>query len=457
MTRLTGACRGARSPIATAIFCCLTASGASAANLDYRLSAGTGYSDNVTRVPTNEVDEQIAMGGVRFALDQQSARLDADVVGDVAYYDYLDDTYDSEVVGNVYADTAFSIVPERFIWALTDQFGQVLTDPFLPATAENRENINYFTTGPDFYVGLGTQTRLQLGGRYAITSYEDSDFDSTSTQGHVGLIRLLSDRSSVSLNGEARRLEYDDAALNADFDETEAYLRYAVAGARTNLSIDVGFTQIDRDAAEDSDDGLLLRLDISRRLSPSSIISLSGGREFSTAASEFAGDQGIVDTGLTTVHGIQSADPFTLDDATLDYSFRRNRTALGFYASWSDRSYEQSPVLDQKIVTYGARYSRELSQRTSLEVGASFAQVDYEPPNPDYDDMTADVTFAWRLSQTVTMELTYDYADRSGNVAATDYTENRIWLTIGYGRGEPRVTRTAPRFGVDALIQPAGN
>jgi hypothetical protein len=447
---LTGSRRGARSAIAAAILWAL-ASSASAANLDYRLSLGGGHSDNVRRTPTDEIDEDIATAGLRFALDQQSSRVDADVVGDLAYYEYLDDTFDSEVVGNVYADTAFTLVPERFIWALTDQFGQVLTDPFLPSTADNRENINYFTTGPDLFVGLGSQTRLQLGGRYAITTYEDSELDSTSTLGHLALIRLLSDRSQVSLNGRVQQLEYDEAALNADFDQTEAYLRYEVEGARTNLAIDLGYTELDRDAAEDSESGTLVRLEVSRRMSGSSTIALSGGREFSTSAGAFAEGQGISNTGLGTAPGIQTADPFTLDYGTLGYTFNRNRTGIAASASWTKRSYDNNPALDQTLTTYAAQYRRELSQRTSLEIGATLTAVKYEPPAADYDDLTAGVRFSWRLSQSVTLEVTYDYSDRSSDASATEYTENRMWLTIGYGRGDPRVTRVAPTFGVDSM------
>ena len=39
------------------------------------------------------------------------------------------------------------------VWA-ADNFGQVLDDPFQPATPDNRENINYLTTGPDLTFAL---------------------------------------------------------------------------------------------------------------------------------------------------------------------------------------------------------------------------------------------------------------------------------------------------------------
>jgi hypothetical protein len=448
-SRLTGSRRRARLAIAAAILLAL-ASGASAQELEYRLSLGGGHSDNIRRTATNEIDEDIASAGLQFSYDARTPRVEADVVGDIAYYDYLDDTYDSEVVGNVYGDAGFAIVPERFIWALSDQFGQVRIDPFLPATADNRENINYFTTGPDLFIGLGSQMRLQLGGRYVSTTYEDSDLDSTTTLGHLALIRLLSDRSQVSLNGRVEQIEYDQSELNADFDDTEAYLRYEVEGARTNLAVDLGYSKLDRDAVEESESGTLVRLELSRRMSGSSTIALSGGREFSTSARAFAAGQGISNTGLGTAPGIQTAEPFTLDYGTIGYTFNRNRTGIAATVSWSKRSYDNNPALDQSLATYAAQYRRELSQRTSLEVGATLTSVKYEPPAADYDELTAGVRFSWRLSQSVSMDLTYDYSHSSSDASASEYTENRLWLTIGYGRGDPRVTRVSPMFGIDS-------
>ena len=87
---------------------------ASAADFEYRASLGAGHSDNIRRVETNEEDEDIASAGLQFSFDQDTAKLRADVFGDVAYNDYRNDTFESEVVGNVRADLLYSFVPQRF-------------------------------------------------------------------------------------------------------------------------------------------------------------------------------------------------------------------------------------------------------------------------------------------------------------------------------------------------------
>jgi hypothetical protein len=447
---LTGDHMGARLAIAVMVSC--VCASAARADLDYQLSLGAGHTDNVTRVPADEVDEDIVAAGLRFAFDKQTKRLQADIVGDLEYREYLDDTFDSELVGNLYADTVFALIPERLTWSATDQFGQVLTDPFAPATPENSENINYFSTGPDFLVGFGSQMRLRVGGRYSLVDYQESPLDSSSTGLHLALIRAISDRSSISLNTNLRQVEYDEESLDADFDETETYLRYEVEGGRTNIAVDAGYSRIDRDATDDSEGGALLRVIVSRRISASSVISLDGGREFSTAASAFTSDQGITGVDLGAVPGRQTADPFTLDRINLGWTFNRNVTSLAMSAGWSKRSYEDGPLLDEKLSTLSARYRRELSPVTSLELAVSRTDVGYEVPAVDYAETSADVVFAWRLTRNLTLDLRYDRATRSSDTPANEYTENRFWLAIGFGRGEPRGTRRAPTFGVDSAI-----
>ena len=441
-----------RARLARAILATVICGGvASAAELDYRVSAGVASSDNVRRSRDNEIDETIGIGQLQLSLDQRTNRVRADVFTDLAYYDYLDDTYESEVVGNVYADTAFSLVPDRFIWSASDQFGQVLIDPLQPSTAENRENINYFSTGPDFIVGASWPVRLQFGGRYSQTEYEDSPLDMTSTAAQLALVRKTSEQSSISLNGRIEQIEYKEESLNADFDQLEAYLHYQTAGARTNLSVDAGFAQLRRDFDDEKENGALLDVEMSRRLSGSSTLQLGFGRRFSTAAGAFIAEQGIGDGGIGGGTGSQTANPFTRDHATVGWVFRRNRTGLYVDLAWAKRTYEGVSALDQSTLTLATRYSRDLSPRATLGLGVAYGKADYEPPAADNDDLTFQTTFNWRLTRNVSLEARYDLVDRSSTAALTEYRENRFWLTIGYGQGEPRSRRSSPSFGIDAL------
>ena len=427
---------------------------ACAAELEYRASLGAGHSDNIRRTETNEVSEDIATAGLQFSADQRTAKLQADVVGDLAYYDYRNHTYDSEVVGNALADIRYSFVPQRFDWVLTDNFGQVLDDPFAPPTPDNRENINYFATGPDLTMAFGSQTRLRLSGRYALTTYETSPLDSDSALAELALIRLLSGVSSVSLHARAQQVRYDEASLNGDYDQGEAFVRYEAEGARTRLSADLGYTELKLDAGDQKIDGPLVRLNIQRRLSSASVLTFDGGSEFTNSGSAFAETQGIGGIGLGSAPGRQTVQPFTLDHAALTWDFQRNRTGFSLFGAWEKHSYDEDPILDQTTTTFGAALRRQMSPATSLTLNAAFTDATFEQPGVDYQEVSGGVGFDWRLSRAVSVTASYEYVDRNSDLAGTSYKENRFWLSIGFGRGDPRNRRATPQFAVDTVSQP---
>lgn len=428
---------------------------AGAANLAYELEAGVGRSDNIARTATNEIEEDIATAGLQFSLDHVTPRLEADLIGDFAYYDYLDDTYDSEVLGNFTGNATFNVIRDRLQWVVADNFGQVLTDPFEPATPDNREQINYFTTGPNIVMGFGSQTRLRLGARYSITTYEDSPFDSDSVLGEIELSRMLSSASSLGLSARAQQVEYDEAALDADYDQSEAFLRYHAEGVRTVLTVDAGYTEIDQEAADDSQSGLLLRLDVTRRLSASSTLALGLGREFSSSGAAFASTQAVTGVGLGATPGRQTVDPFTNEYVTLGWSYERNRTGFDLFGSWNDQSYESDPLFDQSLSTLSGSIYRDFSTRLRVQLGASYAEADFEEPNSNYEEISANATVSWRLSRSLSIGLTYDHFDRTSDIPDGGYKENRYWLSLTYGSGQPRARVRTPDFAIDAATSGA--
>lgn len=440
-----------RSYVRIGVCVALAMSMSAHAEFAYEAQAGYGHSDNIRRTSADQISEDIGQLGLNFSLDQRGPRLQADLVGDVAYFHYFDDTYDSEVVGNFIGDARFGFIPQRFEWVVSDAYGQVLSDPFAPVTPDNRENVNVLTTGPDVFLGFGSQTQLRLGGRYTLTTYEDRPFDSDGVSGELSLIRLLSASSNISLNARAQTIEYDEAALDADYDQREAFVSYYAEGARTHLTFDVGYTEIDSDAGE-AEDGLLLRLDVARRLSGASTLTFAAGREFRNSASAFAAAQG-AGVSLGTVQGIQTVIPFVNDYATLGWNFVRRRTGLSLSVNWVDQEYESNPIFNQTLRTVWVQIRRDLSARTSLSVDAMHTEADFDQPGGDYKDLAASLSLRWRWSSSTSIDFSYQYFDRESDLVDGDYDENRIWVALVYAYGTPRSAPLAPQFAIDAASQ----
>lgn len=422
---------------------------ARAGNFDYQLSAGGAHSDNIRRVAVDEQDEDIASAGLRFSFDEQTRKLSADLVGNFDYQKFLDDTYESQLIGNFAGNLDIAFVPDRFSWTFADNFGQVLADPLLPATPLNSENINFFTTGPDLTLGLGAQNRLKAGARYLRTDYEDSPFDSTTTLGEIGIGRSFSSVNSLSLNARFQQVDFAQEQLDTDYDQSEAFLRYEADGARTKLTIDAGYVELDRDALEDSNSELL-RISAARQLSRASNLTLLAGREFSNSGSAFAAFQGDGPITLDPTAGRQTPAPFLHDYFSLAWYFQSNRTSFTVRAGQDEQTYEFQDVLDQTLTTYAASYRRDLSAASNVQLFAERIDGEFTAGGAQYTDTNAGVSLSWRVTRKFSVDISYRYADRNGDVLTGEYTENRLWLSIGYQRGAPRAEKLRPEFAGEA-------
>jgi hypothetical protein len=394
--------------------------------LNFAVTAGGSWSDNIGRVATDEEDGTVGRAGLLLGYNERSRRLETKVDTNVSYEHYFDDTFDDEVVGGVNGTLTASIVPERFKWFVQENFGQITTDPFAADTPENRENINYFTTGPDFAFGLGNAFTAALSGRYSSTTYETSELDSERYGATLALIRRLSGTTSLSLNATGESIEFEDTTLNNDYDRYQAFLRYNVQGSRTALLLDVGYTKLEFDSQES--DGLLAKVSISRRVSASSIVTVGAGTQFSDAGDLFRDTQGQRGVQLGGESVLATGDPFQSRFASLGWAFERNRTALGLSAQYSEEEFENLTSADRTLTTWGGYFNRELSRAAELRLYGTLQEEKFDQLDFQDDETQLGAALAWDVGRTLELRLQYDRYDRDSTAGGTQYTENRTSL-----------------------------
>ncbi len=406
---------------------------AGAADVSYGAYLGMGYTDNVTRVPTDELDETIASIGGQFRLAQESRRLNADIVTRLEYREYLDNSFDSEIVGNLIGSAVFDIVEERFTWTVDDTFGQTMLNQFLPSTPANRENANRLSTGPDLTLPFGSRNEFILRGRYIDLSYEDSDLGNQRTRGEASLARDVSDVATASANFTTERVEFDDQARFANFDHSEAFLSYTVDSARTTLSIDGGITEIESEI--ETNDTWLGRLEFARKVSVATTVGIELGHDFSDAGDAFANLQALQPGSLEPVPVQQTATPFENTYGILFGRFARNRTGLQLRLGYYDEQYEGEPLFDRKRYTLDLTLNRDISSVMSVRLGANYSRQEYEIADQDFSDLRASLGVRWNSGRSSYLSFEYQYLDRSDDVAG-DYNASEIWLRFAYQVGE---------------------
>lgn len=428
---LIGACSAALASVA----------GLARADLTYGVEAGLGYSDNIQRVDTAETDEKIGTLGLDLSWFEDTQRLDADVLVDLSYFEYLDDTFDSEVIGVADGFVSLGIIPERFTWMIQDTYGQAQTDPFAPITPDNREDINFFTTGPDLTLRFGSAVSARMFGRYSVTTYEESPLDAERTSAGATLTYQLSQRSSTALSAVREQIDLD-AAGSPDYDRDSAFVSYTLTGARTDIALDLGYTWVDPSDGEETG-GLLADLSISRDLSESSTLRLEIGSHFSDAGESLRGALAGGAVGGADITA--SGDPFESRSAFLRWTFARNRTGASLGAGRYEDEYETQTLLDRTRTAYEASVSRRLTQDVEIEFVALLNDEEFENTGLTSEELNVLARCSWNFGRRMGLALSLERADRNTSDGVGEYTENRAFLTLTYGAGDigPAAIRTS--------------
>lgn len=404
-----------------------TAAYAQSSGTTVGLTVGAGYSDNITREAEGEVDE--TLGTVGLMLNAQTeGRLTYSVLGDLTYVEYLDDTFDSEIVGGFDGVLRYDFIPDRLSWSFEDTYGQAQKNLFRAERPDNREGVNFFSTGPDIALPIGNRNFLDIGGRYSNASFEDTALDNSRIGGSAGLRRQLSASSQVALGVQSETIEYDD--VTTEYDVQNAFLRYAVNTTRTVLSIDAGVTELDQ--GDDKQDATLLRLDFSRELSSATRVFATAGQRFSDSSDVFRVLQRRSAREPVASPTESTSDAFKYRYATLGWGFEKNRTDLALSVGFNQERYVEQVERDREYLDYTFEIGRRISPSTRMSLSARWNDNDYDNIDFNSEDLRLRAAVSWRAGLRTWVGFELNYFDRSSSDALNEFTENQALLTVSY-------------------------
>lgn len=422
-----------RSPAAIAMLLVFT-SNTGRAETAWNVSLGVGETDNVRYAPTDRQSDTIGELGTDFAWHEQRRTFVADVAGDLSYLNYLHHYYNSEVIGNLLGNVALTLVPQVLRWSFSDNFGQGVIDPLAQVTPSNREYINYFSTGPDLTVPVSSSDFMLLDARYSKVTYQVSPLGNNRYLGNIGFRHEISPAASLSFDVQEQRVSFDNTTLNPDYDEQQAYVRFAASGVRTRLDLQLGFDRLQLDHR--ATNGVLARAEATRKLSPFASVTLTLGHEFSDAGEDFRTLQGIAGANLSTQAVTPNSDPFSNDYGTFEWAYQRNRTSFGAGAGYYRNLYETNTQLNESRTTFDAHVLRRLSPTLEASLLETYERDGFynQATNANAILYTTTALLTWRTGTMISIVLEYDYSRRESELRTTEYIDNRGWLKIRYGR-----------------------
>lgn len=412
---------------------------AQGAVLDYDLNAGVGRTDNLTRTSEGDSEETLKSVGARFTLEQDSRRVEADLLGDLQLTDYSSNSYSTDLTGNVLARLRIALIEDRLRWDIEDNFGQTQQDLFSVPTPDNRENVNYFATGPQLFMPLGRTSGVLVGARYTRIEFEDSPSSSTRIRGSLAAQRRLPSSGTLSLNLAGEQIDQRDGSTIPTYERLQSFLRYELNSARTTVAVDIGANRLD--LASGNETGALLRLDLARNVGRFSRVMLGAGQEFTDAGNSLQPGGAVLELPETTTDfQLQTQQPFTSRYATVGWELTGRYTRLALASRWDDEEYVGGGALDVQRWSADLAASRDLGARTTVSMAVRFFSSNFAAQDGTNDELIYNLALSREIGRRLGLELSAERNEFTFDAIGENSDETRLWLRLSYGAtlGRPR-------------------
>jgi hypothetical protein len=403
---------------------------AGAADKTGSFGVGVGYSDNIFRDPDATESETIYTAAAEFTVFSDTGRVQTDTFSQLAYMDYKDGSFDNELVGGFLTLNTFQFVPNRFEWVLNDNFGQRASDPLIPVTPNNRENVNFFTTGPVFDFASSARNTLELELLYSRVDFEDSPFDNSRYSAAFTLGREIRRNQDLALVLSTETINFSDGSAASDFDRHEAYFRYQLFGNQTTLNIDLGGTRID--TVDDELTGFLFRLSWNRHLSTLTSMRIIAGTSYSDEGNIFRFFQDELREVDFTEEFVNSAAPFINNYINGQYTYSNGRNLARISLGWNQADFQGGVGQDREAYLVNVRLQRDFSRSFFGGLRLRYRNREFIYLDNETETRTASVNLGFRMGPRFSLEALYQYQEREDTDPAASFDESRYFLTLNY-------------------------
>jgi hypothetical protein len=394
------------------------------------VTVGLGETDNVALTSTAAKSQTVAVTGVDFGLIRTGSALDANLIGNFDYLDYLQNAYSSQLLGRFDGLTDLSLFSGRLKWVLQDDFGEGQLNPYTPSTPTNLEHINLVTTGPELTLRPMADTLLRLDARYANATYETSPLNGWRMIETATLERDLSANSNVAIVADVEQLRYEDTALNTDYDRNRFYVRYDIRGARTQIKASVGEAQVNDSGAWLST--AVADFQVTRTLAQLSTLTFAAGRQLTDAADNFSDLRSGAAGGIVVASVAETAGSYVRNYASVGLEIAGRQTTVNMTANWERDVYTVDEIAD---VTHGdleLRVGRRLTSVISADLFGTVSQFRYFNQDGTINNYVAGMDFNCLVGRTLSVQIRYSHDFQGNSGAVTGYSANVVFVTLSY-------------------------
>jgi len=405
----------------------LASSALQATEFNYNARIATSYYENINRVQEPESDEvsKSIEGGISIAEDTSS--LIADISAEFEALKYENQQVDDQTVGHLNSDVLWFINPGQFEWFISDVLTQTSIDSLLSDAPSNSQNVNAFSTGPNYIMRFNRLYGLGFQARYSDINYEESDLDNDRLLGALSFTYNINSLAEVSLNYHSQVVSFNNDVINDDYNRNDLFIRFDYQGRLRVVEFELGLTAIGFDESEDTKKygyKLLINNQITRNSS------------FQFQAARYLNDVniGLLGGSDQSTVVVSSSDVFINNDYRISYSRESGFGNDAFSIYSNSANYNQQDNLDQKVKGLILLKSINLFRSSRLAFEVAYSNTVFENLDPKRTDDNAryGIRYSYAARRNVTLSLELISESLKSNVLDRNYEDSRAVLSLSY-------------------------
>jgi hypothetical protein len=423
---------------------------AAATQLNYTLYSGIMYSDNIDLSPDQPTRQYVFTPGLNFTLAQQGSSVQANVIGNLEYNDYLSNAFSNQTFAQAAGVVNWTLSPQFLDLTAADYAAVEPVASLAADTPSNQQQTNVFVVGPTMHLRLGQTTSAEAVLHF-ISSYAQKtpEFNSSRGEAELHLLRALDPTSLISANITSERVRFTNAAGGPDYTRNSAYGRYTSRLNRLTIDTVAGWNWMTFNGAPSASDPLL-RITASYKPTLQSQLALSVQNELTDAAQSMiiptaqigeeisAGNAPAASIGalpgIATGSAVINSQTFLQRSVEGTYSYSAGRMTLSISPNYSRFIYQNEASLNQtgRGITAGLAY--RLRPLLTLSAYANGEKLNYTNLQRQDKDLNYGLSLVGRQTLHWSWRLSFDHRQRSSTAAGQDYRENEIYFGVMFKR-----------------------
>lgn len=407
--------------------------------VDYGVSVNQTSFENINRLTESQNPEKEFANSIRgrMRIAENTGKLTAQLDGSIETINYVNNIVDDRNLLNLSAQALMRVQPGQFEWMFSDVFSQIAINVLEADSIPNQQDVNIFTTGPNYLVRLNSKNSLRFELRYL-----SSRFEVRTTNSDRYISRIIEQHAVNSnfkilfnFNNELVRFKGEqigvDNSLNTDYLRNDVFLTLEYSKFNSLSSFEIGSTDVffEGDTVKDQN---LVRYAVSSLYNNTrtSSILFRANRSVEDRAIN-AGNFALNNTLNTNTSAV---DLYLIESVRVLYNkiFSLGSISIDPYITRVRYNVQKNLNIHGKGLNLRSEFN--LSGRSRFSFDMLFIETDYdniEPKRID-NDTTYRFLYNYRVRRNVNATIGYTSLQRESTNLNFSYEDARIFVSLEY-------------------------